>query len=621
MDLDTINHLQLSANLLKNLDAMKMIQNVSHYLKFPITLLGILSATVLQAAESRPLESVLPEDCVFAAKLANAPQLWNEKMETHPLMNWLMSPQIQDLLKARIPDYQGTEQILKEFEKELGLSGEEMKDLLTGQVLLSVLIDENARTDISTIEEGVGVFLMAEHKSDAATLKGIIQHSAQSDSENEDRVHTVVEESFAGGTLFTETVPATDPAEESEVVGGYWANDCIFVIGNSIEVLKHLALEWENAQSGAFLKKGHLSRFSEKIEGADAWFLIDLKPIGATLEQFIQQKIAEQVATNPSILNSVDPKALIEILELTHFNAICATLNMDKAESEISFDFDFDAGLGLTSLFARPNVVFEFPGFLNPESSSCGYASFSLAECWQFLENSLKRISPMLQMMIDGQLQQFKMQAGVDLKEDLLLKFGGDLFTVASESAPSTVPTQGIVTDQLVIISLKDGVTFEKSLNALLTATGAVAQMTIVPSSDYTLYSYVPRGPNGEPVQVGAYSFCILRDHLFINVGNSGQLLKDTLSQWQQNGPSFRTGSVYAQVREIIPEKGLSWGIQDLSAYLKMVELSIREGVEGAPSADKSTQASIPSDYYLISYSTRVETGIHGKILLVPEKD
>ncbi len=408
----------------------------------------------------------------------------------------------------------------------------------------------------------------------------------------------------------------------------------------------------------------------------DGYAIFNLEAVGLKLRGFIETTMREQVAKNPQAAMFLDPKTVMDALNLENFRLFYGSFKLEEKRAVLNWGLTWKDKVGLASLVQFGPSPVAMPDFVTTEFKGASVSTMDISKTWDALRTLLQKISPQGWTMATGMMaatQPELMPALEKIRDDLILNLEPEVIDLTG--FPNRHPDDNTQPGKIMIFKVKnpDGVT--KAIN---TALGLAGKNKAVPEPvkrDYlgsTIFTYKGiNSPLGVSVDIadgeedadaikdataakkpekGEVSYAIVGDRFIVAVGEAG-FIETVIANIKTPGRPLSKSGVFDEISAVsgIPAD-LSYS--DLATSLRaaineqiknadmMAKFRSKNKPEGEADKDDDADQDDPfakmfskenllkqrdalkdMHFHYASKTFASETGIHMKALIVEDKE
>lgn len=256
------------------------------------------------------------------------------------------------------------------------------------------------------------------------------------------------------------------------------------------------------------------------------------------------------------------PGGALDALALDSFRAMGFGVTVSKTETRLACGLLASGEKGLMKLMALLPGPCPQPDFIPAEAIQVSSGRFSFPKAWDALWEILDAMSPSVAGLLQTQLDQLTMAAGVDLRRDVIDHLGETVFSAAFPPASGT-GAPGPKADQVLVFEVQDREAMETSVHTLLESLGAGDALQSREVAGTTVYGTgVPGAPAGANLD-----FAFTDRYFLLGMGTPAGL-EEILRAMKHPGPSIWKRRDVAPYLAGIPEDASAVSITDLEALL-----------------------------------------------------
>ena len=582
-----------------------------------------VSGAVGDASEDRELESLLPPSTIAMLKIDGLEKL-ADSLEGNPLFSLWQDEDVQRFFAPLKSEWE-RKAWTDRFEKELGLSAEELLEHFPGEALIAL-------TDIEfdeSLDEVVQVGLLAviEYAGEIETIKTFMNRTlTRTDEAKDSHQAVVVEDDFLGVRIFLKEEVAND---ERVYRDGWAFHDGLLIKAASADLLRAtIARLVDGGGEDSLSVQQSFQDARERSGKANLFFFVDLSPLVEVLDRLVDQ----QTARAPPNMLGITPKSVFEALAFDVLEGFYLSLEVMANETSLDSGFFYREKRGLVSLFAYTNGRLPRPGYVPDDSLTVSTMRFDLEEFWNALEEIMDDISPLLTSVYGGYRQQLIANLGVDVHKLVIANVDEEIVSYSgfgADQSGSRDPTLEELS-QVWVLRPKDVQGFEMAIRVLMGVIGldedSWEQREFLGSTIFTraFGLAVQSSGAGAGGQSNMFSYAFTEEHLLVGMG-SPRLLESALGRIDRSGDSLWENRDLDLAIRRFPGDAASFTFYDigalLSAFFSTLARLQEQMMDSEDSFDICDPSSIPGPkefpFFWVAKAYAEENGLFGKSLLI----
>jgi hypothetical protein len=530
----------------------------------------VLTSSLWAAAPGGELGKLIASDSTAVVWVQNVPDLL-KKSETHPAMQLWNDAEMKRFLapmreKMRIDDWErmvkeATGRELKEIvgiaKGEMAIAVAPLSQILANpakaefqmQILMQVGTDKATHELIAEL---------AQKDVDDDRKRLAAEPAVANDDEDEGegdgpaaaptkREFRYFEEQYQGSTLHIRE----DVTDDKVTVQSAWTiKDDLFILGiPKSQTIAALGAKTAGKVRLPLTESASFTTMARKVEEADVLFYTDLAPLIELGSQYARAAFQRNPQNPLGItFEGVQQALRLDVLQCAYMGL---TLKPDAAISQAGLNYSENKGL--VRLLVTSDKPAQHPAFLVNEAYDSGSTSFSIPNFYATLKDIANGVSPMLQALLQVQINNLRNQTGVDVERDLIAKLGEQVSWSHAMQAP-TAPGQVasiLSQDQVFMLELQDGPGVELAINGLMGGLlGMGKSQDLFIERDYLgfkIQQFKTPIPATDGEAERFLSYAITPKYLVISMGGSAHLerilqamVKPTASVWER--PEVKAG-------------------------------------------------------------------------------
>lgn len=508
-------------------------------------LLSILSAgMLLSVGNAEPLQRFIGDDAEFMLTVRSFSET-RQQWATHPIASLLEDEAVQAFFEpildvAAEAEAQGgsvepSEGFSEVMQAEFGLSYEDLFALFPGQASLVCYNLSELILQQATRPEMV---LMFECSGNAERMNELLQiqferNAAAQKAINPAMEHVMVEESFMGESLYFDE--AFD-GERTYVEDGYALVDGVFILATPERRLREAVEAIKEGAHAPIAASEVYLRSREESGRGDLGVYVNLQQLVPPLNQAL---LAQPMIAGLAMFG-VTPQSLDKALSLQSLQALYMDLDLTDNGLLAYGGLMFTEQRGLLSLLSYAQADFPEPAYVPEEVLSSSISLFDFGALLSNLEALIRSASPMLQPMLEMQLQMLHNNTGVDLRAAVLENLGAQMVSFSMPDPTDLTGVAGFEPQQVLVFEVKDAQALSQAIDACKDM--APAAKTWVEAQEYeghTIYTFKsPGDPNQAPGASLEFSYVVTRSNLIVSIGRVG-MLHEVLSRMAEDDAGF----------------------------------------------------------------------------------
>ncbi|MGE9295029.1 MAG: hypothetical protein ACQKBV_01890 [Puniceicoccales bacterium] len=559
----------------------------------------------------KPLENFLPDSTLGVVSFEDAPALV-EALEGGVLAGMLAEQESDGWWAKREEPF-----TLGNGETYTLASGEELSlvnltELLDGRVLGAVVSVSN------TDEVAPDIVLMAEFNGDVDALRFLQLLDRGEDSEDV----LLIEEEYAGQTLYLEELNSDDEGWMTE----YWALvDGIAIETSTLESLKNTVDAILDGEASASLASSPDYRRGLDLTGENQ---VRIFLNFSTGELLLREYLERDMGAMPVNPLGVTFDSLWSSLELDMLDCAMGGLDLEGEHISTTFALLYEERRGVLRLLSYSGEPVEYPHWIPAEAVDSTVSTIAFSETFAAFEDIMNGMSQNFGALLQLQLDNFRQQSGIDLRESLINNFGDELVTFsvlrpgAGSAAADPMSSELGLEDTIIAIPVKDPVAFQSAIKGL--AETFLPGMELLQEKefmDFTIYTPAMGGAGDD-----SFGYAFANGYLVLGTG-SVELLERTLYRMREASDGLWDERALVEGLAELPDGAVESTYYDFGKALETIIEAFRsewaqgtfDDFGGIAAPDIPEDFSLP--YFMIS-STYLMDGAqvtHG--LVLPKED
>jgi hypothetical protein len=591
-------------------------------------LLSILSAGVLlSVGNAEPLQRFIGDDAEFMLTVRSFSET-RQQWATHPIASLLEDEALQAFFEPMLDvaaeaEEQGAsvervEGFSEVMQAEFGLSYEDLFALFPGQASLVCYNLSELILQQATRPEMV---LMFECSGNAERMNELLQiqferNAAAQKAINPAMEHVMVEESFMGESLYFDE--AFD-GERTYVEDGYALVDGVFILATPERRLREAVEAIKEGAHAPITASEVYLRSREESGRGDLGVYVNLQQLVPPLNQAL---LAQPMIAGLAMFG-VTPQSLDKALSLQSLQALYMDLDLTDDGLLAYGGLMFTEQRGLLSLLSYAQADFPEAAYVPEEVLSSSISLFDFGALLSNLEALIRSASPMLQPMLEMQLQMLRNNTGVDLRAAVLENLGAPMVSFSMPEPTDLTGAAGFEPQQVLVFEVKDAQALSQAIDACKDM--APAAKTWVEAKEYeghTIYTVKsPGDPNQAPGASLEFSYVVTRSNLIVSIGRVG-MLHEVLSRMAEDDPGFWQKSETEHLFELIARPHPV--VRSFVDVEQMVEPFFRSLLQAGALSGLSTgmraeliPADLDAPYRVLSEVNQAADGLFSRTLII----
>ncbi|GHC12294.1 hypothetical protein [Cerasicoccus arenae] len=475
-----------------------------------------------------------------------------------------------------------------------------LNELLSGRICVAV-VSLDAENEMEP-----AIVLMADFAGEIDALK-FLQISDRDESSDE---VLLVEEEYAGITLFTEEIVGLP---NDEWMAEYWTLvDGIAIEATSLDLLKNTVdavIDSRNEGLGntpAFLRAIDLSSDAQ-MRG-----FVNLKSGTAIFREFLDSDIGD-LPMNPLAVTS---DSLWTSLALDSMDAVFVSFDYESQDMESVFGLLYQERAGLLSMLAYSQDPVRYPHWVPKDAVASTVSMIDFPEVFAAFESVMNIMSPNFGSMFQLQLDNFREQSDIDMRESLMNNFGDQFisFTVWKELEEDVAVA--IDNEQKIIaIPVRDPQAFQNAIKGLteifMPGTEVLTEREFL---DLIIITPANHGMEDAP-----FGYALADGYLFLAIG-SVDLLERTLYHVRESSEGLWNQSYIVDALRQFPPNPVESNYFNLGTVLEEIFKLYQNELSDDFDFDMPDFSEVELPYYMISTGYIIEGAQLTRARILPKK-
>ncbi|WP_309386380.1 hypothetical protein [Cerasicoccus frondis] len=380
----------------------------------------------------------------------------------------------------------------------------------------------------------------------------------------------LIEEPYAGVTLYTEEI--ADLPEE-EWMPEYWTLvDGIAIEATSLELLKNTVDAVIDSRSDGLGRDPDFLRSMDIAGQSQARIYLNLKEgIG-----MFRDLIEDDMPTIPMNPLGVTMDSLWNSLALESLQGAFMAIDFESANFESVLGMLYTQRRGILELLAYSSEPLRFPHWVPSDAIDANVSMLDFNEVFAAFEALMNDMSPNFGAMFQLQLDNFRQQTNIDLREALLTNFGTQFASFSELKEADEIEEQSDNENLIVAIPIRDPQAFENAIKGLTETFAPGAE--VLSEREFLGMKIVT--PANLSLEDSPFGYALADDHLFLAIG-SVELLERTLYHLRESDGGLWNESYIVNALEDLPPNQIECAYFNLSAALEQLFEAYRENLSG----------------------------------------
>ena len=567
-------------------------------------------------ANGKKLDNIIETDAHAFLTVRDISEL-REAWQEHPLVRDFDDASLGELLQpffgqaADDADRSGFKDVLEEF----GLDVEELFQLFPGQAGLALynlpelLLQDADRPDFA---------ILANFSGSTQRLDELMQIQFERNAKAQQAVnpaieHELIKEQFMGETLYFDEV---FDGEKTYIEDGFALVDGFFVLASPQERLRTMVESIKAGSGKPIARSAAYQRVREEAGPVDAMFYLNFESFVPGLNE----ALLAQTMPGAMAMFGVSGRSLNAALTLEALQALCVDLKVHEAGVTSHSGLVYREKSGLLTLLAYGEGVLPAAEFVPAGALSSTVSLFDLSEMFARLEALLGAASPSTPALLNIQLQQIKIQRGVDLRSALLENFGPELVTFSILPQERLGGNVLAPAEQVYVLQIKNAAALSGALEALKDMLpGARAQIATRDFAGETIHTFTrPANPSMPDAPNYDFSYVLTRTHLIFSIGRIGTV-QGVLTSMQSNDSGFwQLGETRALIDRVAKPGVVSRSYTDFGQAMESFLATMYGASQLAGHAGTIDAAKIPDlPWHLLTETYEAHDGFFSHTILL----
>lgn len=519
-------------------------------------LLAVLLAPTAKAKEAPLFENWLPSDTLVLLKVHAIDEL-NTKLKEHPIQTIIKNDTVQKFFAPLIERMENKGLLDYFFGQNWEFERQRIAKNFAGQAGLVFFKGSDPNAEGT---KKARMAFVAEYQGERELLEKLME-------KNETKQAT---EAFLNETLYYTQGPT------EAVTKSAWALvDGTLLVASSVEVLRELIPRIKDPWDSPSLIENRV--FEEAVDKAgnnDLFLFFNLRSL---IPEFLDT--LEVTEGSEPLFNffGITPQAIINAMALEVLESSFLSINFDNKETRLYGGLLYTEERGLTNLFSLKKGALPPPGFTPTDVHSATLSNFDVEQTFENLEAIFAEISPLFANIYQIQLEQFKINTGLDFKENVIRNIDnphGSYAVYSIDENKTYGPEATTRIGKLFFFPLRDPkgmeVTIEAIKDTIAPGRKLFDERDYLGTKIFVLKeAFEQKEPGDTPSETAAYA--IAERYLFLSSGPSTALLEEALSKLKKSGKNLWTEPEIEDALKRLPEDPVEYGFYNFGILLDLL--------------------------------------------------